>query len=303
MKVLVCDPIHEDSITKLRQAGFEVDVKSSISYEELRKVVSEYDVLIVRSRTKINKEIFELGKRLKAICRAGVGLDNIDLETAEKRGVEVLNSPEAPSQAVAELTIGLIISLARKIPFADFMMKEGKWLKAKLMGWQLENRILGTVGLGNIGEKVAKMAKSIGMRILVTKRTPPDPRLLAELEGEYISLDELLRRSDIVTLHVPLTSQTRNMIDQRELDLMKDGAFIINTSRGAVINEKALLKALQNGKLGGAAIDVYEIEPPQNLELIRLSNVVCTPHIGSQTLESQRNVSMIVVEKLIRLLK
>jgi len=305
-KVLVCDHIHEEGIEKLKKAGLEVDINPTISHDQLRKAVSNYDALIVRSRTTVTKEIIEAGKRLKVIGRAGVGLDNIDVVTAEKKSITVLNTPEAPADAVAELTIGLMISLARSIPLADRTMKEGKWIKKELMGWELKGKTLGTVGLGNIGEKVARIAKTLGMKILITKRTPPPSELLRELEAEYIPLKDLssfLQQSDIVTLHVPLTPETHYMIGVKELRLMKDGAFLINTSRGAIVDEKALLEALLSGKLGGAALDVYETEPPKDLALIRLPNVVCTTHIGAQTEEAQRTAAILIAEKIIEALK
>jgi len=302
-RVLVCDPVHEEGIEKLRRAGLEVDVKPAISHEELRNAVSNYDALIVRSRTKVTKEIIEAGKQLKAIGRAGVGLDNIDLETAEKQGIAVLNTPDSPAEAVAELTIGLMISLARNISIADQAMKGGEWIKKKLEGWELRDKTLGVIGLGNIGERVARIAKAMGMKILITKRTPPKPELLRELEGEFVPLLELLQRSDVVTIHVPLTPQTHYMIGAKELKLMKNGAFLINTSRGAVVDEKALLEALQSGKLGGAALDVYETEPPTDLTLIRLPNVICTCHIGAQTKEAERAASNMIAERIINLFK
>ena len=302
-RVLVCDPIHEEGIEKLRRAGFEVNVKPTISHEELRKAVSNYDALIVRSRTKVTKEIIEAGKQLKAIGRAGVGLDNIDVETAEKQGIAVLNTPEAPAEAVAELTVGLMISLARNISLADRAMKSGEWVKKQLEGWELRGKTLGVVGLGNIGERVARTAKAMGMKILITKRTPPKAELLRELGGEFIPLSELLQRSDVITIHVPLTPQTHYMIGAKELQLMKDGAFLINTSRGTIIDEKALLEALQSGKLGGAALDVYETEPPTDQTLIRLPNLICTCHMGAQTKEAQTAASVLIAEKIINLFK
>jgi len=299
VKVLVCDPIHREGVEKLEGAGFEVDVNPTISHEQLRNVVSEYDALIVRSRTKVTREIIEAGERLKIIGRAGVGLDNIDTETAKKRGITVLNTPEAPAEAAAELTMGLILSLARNIPLADHTMKEGKWIKKKLMGWQLRGKTLGTIGLGNIGLKVARLAKAFEMKILITKRTPPAPELLKELDGEFIPLREMLQRSNIVTIHVPLTPQTRHMISEEQLRLMKKGAYLINMSRGGIVDEKALLEALQSGKLGGAALDVYEEEPPKDSTLIRMPNIVCTPHIGAQTEEAQKAAATLITEKMI----
>lgn len=303
VKVLVCDPIHEEGIEKLRQAGFEVDAYPTIVPEKLRKVVSNYDVLIVRSRTKVTKEIIEAGRRLRVIGRAGVGVDNIDAVTAKKRGIVVLNTREAAANATAELTIGLIICLARSIPRADQSMKEGKWIKKQLMGWELMDKTLGVVGLGNVGGRVAMIAKALGMKILITKRTPPAPELLKELEAEFISLKELLRRSDVVTIHVPLTIDTKYMIGAEEIQLMKKGAFLINTSRGAIVDEKALLDALKSGKLDGAALDVYETEPPKDLSLISLPNVICTPHIGAQTERAQKTAAVSVAEIIVNFLK
>jgi len=299
VKVLVCDPIEDEGIQKLEGAEFTVDIKPTITPDELKKIVSNYNVLIVRSRTKVTKEILNAGKQLKLVGRAGAGLDNIDLDAAEKKGVKVLNTPEAPAEAVAELTMGLILALARSIPSADKAMKEGKWTKKDLIGWELKGKTLGTIGLGNIGERVAKLAKAFGMKILITKRTPPAPALLKELEAAFVSLDELLKRSDIVTIHVPYTAQTHHMIGEKELHFMKKGSYLINTSRGAIVDEKALLEALQAQRLGGAALDVYEVEPPTNLILMQLPNVVCTPHIGAQTEEAQKTASVLIAEKII----
>jgi D-3-phosphoglycerate dehydrogenase len=303
MKVLVCDPIHEDGIKRLKRAGFTVDVKSNISNEELKSLVSTYDVLVVRSRTAVTAEVIGRGRRLKAIGRAGVGLDNIDIDAAKKRNIAVFNSPEAPTEAVAELTIGLLISLARRLPYADRTMKEGQWAKQQLKGWQLEGKTLGILGLGNIGKKVAKIAKALGMKILITTRTPPDPKLLTEFAGESVPLRELLTRSDIVTIHAPSTRQTRHMIGKEELHLMKEGSSLINTARGSIVDEGALVDALRSGKLAGAALDVYTVEPPKDLNLVTLRNVICTPHIGGQTEESQRRATTIIADKIIAHLK
>ncbi len=299
MRILVCDPVHEEGIEKLKQAGFEVDVNPTITSEQLTKIVSNYDALIVRSRTKVTKEIIEAGRRLRIIGRAGAGLDNINLETAKQRGITVLSTPEALTEAVAELTIGLIISLARSIPLADRTLKEGKWIKKKLVGWQLEGKTLGTIGLGKIGERVARIAKALGMKILIREIIPLSPELLKELETEVVPLKELLQRSDVITLHVPLTSQTYHMIGAKEFQLMKNGAFLVNTSRGAIVDEKPLLTALKSGKIGGAALDVYEVEPPRDLELIKLPNVVCTAHIGAQTKKAQNAAASMIAEKII----
>lgn len=301
-KVLVCDPMQEEGIQKMREKGLEVDVKPAISTEDLKKIVSEYDVLVVRSRTKVTRDIIEQAKRLKAIGRAGSGLDNIDVKSAEQMGITVLNTPEAAATAVAELTIGLILSLFRRIPEADRSMKEGKWLKKELEGREMRGKTLGLIGLGNIGLKVAEIANGFGTRILVTKRTPPSQELLGKIRARFVPLEELLKESDIVSLHVPFTEKTRKMIGAREIGLMKNGAFLVNTSRGAIVDEDALLEALQSAKLGGAALDVYESEPPNDLKLTKLPSVVCTPHIGAQTEEAQIEASVKIAEKIINLL-
>ncbi len=300
VKVLVCDPIDIEGVQRLRHEGFQVDVKPSIDKKDLQKIVPEYDALVVRSRTKVLRDVVDRGKQLKVICRAGAGLDNIDLESAKKSKVAVLNTPEALADSVAELTIGLMLALARKISLADSSMKNGKWLKEELKGLLLKGKTLGLIGLGNIGTRVAEIAKDMGMRILVTKRTPPSNELLETLDAGFVPLQELLRRSDIVSIHVPLTEETDRMIGPREIDFMKEGAFLVNTSRGRIVDEEALLDALESGRLGGAALDVYESEPPENLELVRLPNVVCTPHIGAQTEDAQKAASVMIAEKIIR---
>jgi len=300
VRILICDPIDPEGIEKLKKAGY--NVAFLMRREMLKKEIQECDVLIVRSRTKVTREIIESGKHLKLIARAGSGLDNIDLKAAEERGIAVINTPEASADSVAELTIGLMVALARKMILADSSMKQGKWLKKELMGFLLKGKKLGLIGLGNIGLRVARIAKAMGMKILVTKRVPPSPELLKSLEAEFLPLDELLRQSDIVSIHVPLSKETRNMIDAEEIGKMKDGAFLINTSRGEIVNEKALLNALRSGKLGGAALDVYSVEPPENLELIKQPNVICTPHIAAQTVEAQREASIRLAEKIIRFL-
>ena len=301
IKILICDPINPEGIKRLRKAGF--DIKFLTRREMLKEEVQECDALIVRSRTKVTRDLIKRGKSLKMIARAGYGLDNIDLKAAEESGIMVVNAPEAPADSVAELTIGLVIALARKITFADMSMKRGKWLKKELKGFLLKGKKLGLIGLGNIGLRVARIAKAIGMKILVTKRTPPSPQLLEELEADFLSLDDLLRQSDIISIHVPLTEETKHMIDVEEINKMKNGVFLINTSRGEVVNEKALLDALKTGKIGGVALDVYETEPPKNLELIRHPNVICTPHIGAQTVEAQRKASLIIADKIIHFFK
>ncbi len=303
VKILVCDPLDDEGVEKLRREGFDVIVEPLIEQNELEKIVSSCDAIVVRSRTKVTKQLIEKGNRLKVIGRAGAGVDNIDVEAARKRGIMVLNTPEAPADSVAELTMGLMLAISRKISCADRLMKEGKWAKRELEGTLLKGKTLGLIGFGNIGAKVAKLAKAFGMKVIFTKRTPPSHEILDAVEAEYVSLDELLMRSDIVSVHAPLTEQTLNMIGTKELNLMKKGAILINTSRGNIIDEASLLEALKSGKLGGAGLDVYCTEPPSNLELIRLQNVVCTPHLGAQTEEAQKASSVQLAEKIIQFFK
>ena len=297
-KILICDPIDPVGIEKLKNAGFTIEFLER--KESLKERIKDYDAIIVRGRTKVTHEIINNGKNLKLIARAGSGLDNIDLKAAEEKGIAVINTPEASADSVAELTIGLMISLARRIPYADYSMKRGEWLKKELMGFLLKGKKLGLIGLGRIGSRVARIAKAMGMEILVTKRTPPPPELMKSLEAKFLPLDELLRQSDIISIHVPLTEETRKMINAEKIRLMKNGSYLINTSRGEVVDEEALLEALHSGKIGGAALDVYSIEPPKRLELIKQPNVICTPHIGAQTVEAQKETSKAIAEKIIQ---
>ena len=304
-KVLVTDPLDPAGMEMLKSEGIQVDYRPGITHEELKAVVGNYDALIVRGRTKVTRDVIEAGRgRLKAICRAGVGLDNIDLEAAREAGVEVFNTPEAPTEAVAELTVGLIIALARSIPKADRALKEGRWAKKELVGWELRGKTLGIIGFGRIGQRVAEICHALGMKIIAYRRTrPPGIEAVLARTGARMasSIEEVLRESDIITLHVPLTPQTRHMIGRREISMMKDGAILVNTSRGGVVDEEALYEALVSGKLAGAALDVFEEEPPKDisLKLAQLPNVVATPHIGAQTAEAQRAASELAAKKLL----
>ena len=303
IRVLVCEPIHEDGVRMMREAGFQVDLKTAITGKELIEIVGGYDALVVRSRTKVTGEVLAEAGRLKAVARAGVGLDNIDVEEAKRRGVEVINSPEAPSNAVAEIVIGFMFSLARRIPEADASMKRGEWIKGRLTGFELRGKTLGVIGFGRIGYLLAKKAKALGMRaltydVIIEKLMD----YVEEAGAEAVPLKRLLASSDFVTVHVPLLPQTRHMIGRREMEMMKRGAYLINAARGAIVDEEALREALTSGRLAGAALDVYEEEPPGDTVLTGLRNVVCTPHIGATTEEAQRANSTIVAEKLIKIL-
>jgi D-3-phosphoglycerate dehydrogenase len=302
VRILVCDLIHDEGVNMLREAGFDVDIETSITGQELVERVNDYDAIVVRSRTKVTRVVFEASERLSAVARAGVGLDNVDLEAAGERGVEVLNSPEAPSNAVAELVLGLMISLARRIPLADASMKRGEWIKRRLTGFELKGKTLGIIGFGRIGYALAKKARDLGMRIFAYDIIIENlMQVVDEAGAEPVSMEALLKESDFVSIHVPLLPQNRHMIGAREIEAMKDGAYLINTARGGVVDKEALREALEGGKLAGAALDVFEVEPPEDTSLTGLENLIALPHIGAATVEAQRANSTIVAEKLIKL--
>lgn len=301
-KVLVCDSMARKGLDALSSAGFEVTYRPDISYDEVLASVGGYEVVVVRSRTQITRQVIEAGRKLKAIGRPGVGVDNIDVKAAEEAGVAVVNTPEALTNAVAELVLGLMISLSREIPRADASMKRGEWQKQHLIGTELCGKTLGVVGMGRIGIRVAQLAKAFGMKILGYDIIPISEKVLDELESKIVSLDTLLSDSDYVTIHVPLTPETQRMINSKTLRLMKKSSFIINTSRGKVVDEKALCDALKSNVIKGAALDVFEIEPPVGSELVKLPNVVATPHIGSQTAEAQDLASLKLADNLVSVL-
>lgn len=301
VKVLVSDPIHEDGVKMLKEAGLTVDLRTDITCEELMKVIGGYDAVVVRSRTKLTAEVLKKATSLKAIARAGVGLDNIDTGYAKEKGVEVFNSPEAPCNAVAELVIGLMLSMARHIPVADHTMKQGRWEKNRLTGIELSGRTLGVIGFGRIGYMVGKKARALGMEVLAYDVLMDKLRhFVEEIGAKDVDLDTLLAESGFITVHVPLLPQTKHMISAPQFEKMKDGVYVVNAARGGIVDEAALKAALDSGKVAGAALDVFESEPSPDPELVRRANVVCTPHIGAGSVEAQRDNSTIVAEKLIK---
>ncbi len=300
---MVCDPVDEAALTLLRDAGIEVVYRPGISSEELIGEIGGFDVVVVRGRTKITSSVIDAGRALKIIGRAGTGLDNIDLAAAERRGIVVLNTPEAPVNAVAELVVGLMIAVARKIALADRLMKEGKWPKHELLGTELSGKVLGVIGFGRIGRRVAEIARAIGMRILAYDIIDIPREVLQQTDATLVDLDRLLSESDFITLHVPLTDDTRHMINEERLRRMKRGAVIVNASRGAVIDEEALYRALREGWIAGAALDVFEREPPVGSKLLELDNVVLTPHIGAETREAQRLAATLLAERIVSKLR
>ncbi|MCL0030185.1 phosphoglycerate dehydrogenase [Thermodesulfovibrionales bacterium] len=298
MKVLVSDSISSKGIEVLRKAGLEVDVKIDLKPDELKAIISDYHALIVRSATKATSEIIEAATNLKVIGRAGSGLDNIDKYAASKRGVVVMNTPDGNTITTAEHTIAMIFSIARKIPQASASIAQGKWEKKKFVGIELFNKTLSVIGIGSIGGEVARRAQALGMNVIAY-----DPFLSKDkakaMGVEKLDFIEVIRRADFVTIHAPLTNETRNLIKRESLKEMKTGVFIINCARGGIVNEKDLYDALKSGKVAGAAMDVFEKEPPVDNPLVKHERVVCTPHLGASTKEAQENVAIAIAEQVV----
>ena len=307
-RVLICDPIHQDGVQLLRQAGCDVVEKPKITKEELLVDTKNFDVLVVRGRTKITADVIAAASSLKAVARSGVGLDNIDLEAAKKRGITVISTPSAPVTSVAELAIGLMLSLLRQIPLADQAMKHYEWTKSRLMGRELHEKTLGVVGVGGrIGLEVARITiQGFGMKVIgydVVDMTKKASEIGFEISP---NLDSLIERADIVTIHVPYLPSTHHLIDSSRIRRMKQGSVLINTSRGDIVDGKALFDAVKEGKLSGVGLDVFHDEPPKEdweKELVALpeGRSVCTPHVGAQTQECQRLESATVAKEIIRL--
>lgn len=298
MTVLICDPTDPEAIQAIEEAGIEVDNKPDITPDELMEIIHEYECIVVRSRTKVREPLIDKAENLKAIVRAGVGLDSIDVEYAESKGIQVLNTPSASTRAVAELTVGYLFALARRIPQMMVSMREGKWEKKKFLGFELHGKTLGIIGTGRIGRAVAERADCLGMHNLGY-----DPYVNEADHIEFVSLDELLAQSDFITLHMPHTEETHHIIDAEAFQKMKDGVRLINCGRGGIIDEDALYQALKDGKVGGAALDVYEKEPPEGSPLFSLDEVIGSPHVGAGTGEAKARVGQVAAQKVINALK
>jgi D-3-phosphoglycerate dehydrogenase / 2-oxoglutarate reductase len=294
-RVLICDKI-ELAAFPLPE-DFEVDYLPKITPEELLQKVPEYDVVVVRSRTKIDATVISRATNLKLIARPGTGLDNIDLKAANDRGIEVVNSPEALVEAVAEHVVALMLSLARSIPQADVTTRSGQWQKDRFIGVELKGKTLGIAGLGRIGRRVGEIAKVLGMSIVGYDIIEIGQDILSSIGCTMVDLDSLFSSSDFITLHVPLTPETRHLVDTRRLAMMKKGGFIVNTSRGEVIDEPALVRALADGTIAGAALDVFEKEPPSSA-ILDAPNLIATPHIGGQTSDAQRKALTVTATKI-----
>ena len=303
LKVLISDPIDEEGVKILSDAGFIVDNQPGLDKSKLASIINQYDVLIVRGRTKVDSSILR-DSTLKIVGRAGVGLDNIDLQAAKEKGVIVLNTPRAPTTSVAELTVGLMLCLLRKIPFADRSMKEGRWIKNQLMGEELQSKKIGIIGrAGRIGNEVSRIL-TVGFQADVLGYDVIRPRGVPGLSFEITdSVEDLLRRCDIVTIHVPYSPQTHHLLNEARLRIMRKGSYLVNTSRGDIIEGPALLKLLKEGHLAGAGLDVFHLEPPADeweKELVGLpkGTTVVTCHIGAETRQAQRRASIEIAERV-----
>ena len=300
MKVLVADSMAESGIERLR-AEVTVDVRTKLSEQQLIDIIGEYDALVVRSQTQVTANIINAGTKLKVIGRAGVGINNIDVEAATNRGIVVVNVPDGNTLAAAEHTMGMMLALARQIPQANDSLKGGAWDRKKFMGIELCGKVLGLVGIGRIGSEVARRARAFRMEVLAY-----DPFVSAEqanaLDVQLVDLPELIRRADVISIHSPLTRETKGMIGEQELAAMKDGVRIVNCARGGIVDEDCLVAALKSGKVAGAALDVFSQEPVTNHPLFSLPNVVVTPHLGASTYEAQDYNSMAIAEQVLKVL-
>ncbi|HEX9157982.1 MAG TPA: phosphoglycerate dehydrogenase, partial [Syntrophales bacterium] len=297
-RVLISDTLSPEGIEILKNTpGLEVDVMTNLTPDELKGVIKDYDGLAIRSATKVTKEIIEKADNLKVVGRAGIGVDNVDVNAASKRGIVVMNTPGGNTITTGEHSIAMMFALARQIPQATASMKSGKWEKSKFMGNEVYNKTLGIIGIGRVGTIVADRAQGLKMSVIAY-----DPFLAPETAEKMgitlVTLDELLKRSHFISVHTPLTKDTKNIINAASIAKMRNGVFIINCARGGIINEKDLLEALKSGKVAGAALDVFDEEPTKNTELVNHPHVICTPHLGAATDEAQRNVAIAIAEQI-----
>jgi len=301
--VLICDQVNPILKEGLEKNGLKVTYEPEITPEQIAEKIGSFEVVVVRSRTKITRELVEKADKCKIIARVGVGLDNIDQDAAKEKSIRVLNAVEGAITAVAELVIGLMLSMAREIPRADREIRNGNWIKKELMGTELKGKYLGIVGLGNIGKRLGRLAKALNMNIIGYDVVPIDDEFSKEVGLMKADLDTLLSSADYVSFHVPLLDSTRHMINAEKLKLMKKTARIINTARGGVIDEEDLYNSLKDGDLAGAALDVFEVEPATGNKLTTLPNFIATPHMGAQTKEAQLLAANVTAEKIIQVLR
>ena len=303
MKIIVSDPISEDAIELLKRSGVEFVYRPEISGDDLLNTIGSFDAIIVRSRTKVTRDVILKGEKLIVIGRAGVGVDNIDSQAARARGLKVLNTPDALTNAVAEFTIALMVDLSRKICNADSQMKQGKWEKSKIHGSELLGKTYGAIGLGRIGQRMAEIVHALGMRVIANDVIQIPESVVSKFDIQVSTQEEVFQNADFVDLHVPLTPETENLVNYSKLKMMKRTAYLINTSRGKVVNEADLLRALNEKLIAGAAFDVFEIEPPKLVELVKHENLIATPHIAGQTAESQTKAGTQIVQQVLNELR
>jgi D-3-phosphoglycerate dehydrogenase len=301
VKILVSDPISDQGIEILKKE-FDIDIATGLPPEELIKRIGDYEALIVRSETQVTKDVINAGKKLKIIGRAGVGVDNIDVNTATERGIIVVNAPEGNTISAAEHTIAMMMAMSRNIPQANASLKSKKWDRKKFMGVEVRGKVLGVVGLGRIGAEVSKRAQGMEMKILAYDPFISQERA-AELGVELTTVEDIVRRADYITVHTPLTKETKDLISSKEFAIAKKGVRLINCARGGIINEEALAQAVKDGIVSGAAIDVFTKEPPFENPLLELDSVIMTPHLGASTEEAQINVAVSVAEQIVNALK
>ena len=301
--VLICDQVNPVLNEILEKNGLQITYEPEITPEQILEKIENFEVIIVRSRTKITKDMIEKANKCQIIARVGVGLDNIDQAAAKEKNIRVINAVEGAMNAVAELVIGLMLSLAREIPRADREVRNGNWIKKELMGTELRGKYLGIVGLGNIGKRLGRLARALNMNIIGYDVVPIDEEFSSEVGLMKADLGTLLASSDYVSLHVPLLDSTKHLINAEKMSTMKNTSRIINTSRGGVIDEDALYEFLKDGKLGGAALDVFEVEPATSNNLASLPNFISTPHMGAQTKEAQSLAANVIAEKIIQILR
>ncbi len=299
MKVLVSDNLAPIGVKILQDAGLEVDVKTGLAPEELKKIIGEYDGLVIRSATKVTAEIIEAGEKLRVVGRAGIGLDNVDIPTASKKGIIVMNAPDGNATTAAEHAIAMMMAATRNIPQATASMKAGKWEKKKFQGREVTGKTVGIIGIGRIGRIFADRAQGLRMKVIAF-----DPHMTKEqvekLGIELVSLNELCERADFISVHVPLTPETKHLVGAEQFKRMKKEMIFVDCARGGVVEETALAEALKSGQIRGAALDVFEVEPTthENCPLLALDNFICTPHLGASTAEAQENVAVAIAEQV-----
>jgi len=301
--VLICDQVAPILNEILQKNGLKISYEPEISPEQIKEKIGNFDIVVVRSRTKITKEMIDKASKCKIIARVGVGLDNIDVDAAKAKEIRVINAVEGAMNAVAELVLGLMLSMTREIPRADREIRNGRWLKKDLIGIELSGKYLGIVGLGNIGKKLARHARALNMNIIGYDVIPIPDDFTREVGLVKADIDTLLSSADFISFHVPLTENTYRLVNKEKISKMKKTAYLINTSRGEIIDEEALYDALKEGKIAGAALDVFEKEPAIGNKLTTLPNIICTPHIGAQTKEAQALAANVIAEKIIMILR